>query len=235
LIKGHGGAAQAGISFFAARACEQQPALYEFRLQSYEDLLKLDLSTLAAGAEAFEGQRRSQPLFLVCTNGRRDPCCARLGTPFYVGLERIAADAVWQTTHMGGHRFAANALCFPHGLYYGRLQAGDAADLAASYRRGEILLGHYRGRACYSEPVQAAEYYLRRVTGALGVEDFVFESARESAPETWLAAFRSADGTAHQVKVRREFGGEEIFTSCRSEKLEPVVFYRFEGYFVGER
>src|SRR5262249_46855313 len=48
--------------------------------------------------------------YFVCTNGQRDLCCARFGLPVYSALRERVAGRVWQTTHLGGHRFAPNIL-----------------------------------------------------------------------------------------------------------------------------
>ena len=46
------------------------------------------------------------PLLLVCTHGRRDACCAQFGRPTAMALARRYGTAVWETTHVGGDRFA---------------------------------------------------------------------------------------------------------------------------------
>jgi hypothetical protein len=95
-------------------------------------------------------------LFLICTNGRHNVCCARLGTPLARALREELGDAVWETTHLGGDRYSANMVCLPDGLYYGDLAVTDGFAAATRYVRGEVWLKRYRGRlACprrtYSE------------------------------------------------------------------------------------
>ena len=58
---------------------------------------------------------------------------------------------VWECSHLGGDRFAANALVLPHGFYYGQVP-GDGADLVAAHSRGQVALPWLRGRAGVPPP-----------------------------------------------------------------------------------
>ena len=86
-------------------------------------------------------------------------------------LDAAFGDRVWESSHIGGDRFAGNLVCFPHGIYLGRLDPQAGVRAAAAYQRGSIDLDHYRGRSCYSFVVQAAEALLRRREGLTGVDD----------------------------------------------------------------
>src|SRR5205085_492850 len=99
---------------YVACADELQPRLYRVLLRSYNDLLDLDLSALAAGGGESEQYRVHEPLWLACTHGVHDKCCARRGLPVYAALAALPDETAWQCSHMGGDRFAANVLCFPH-------------------------------------------------------------------------------------------------------------------------
>ena len=226
FIKSRPGLLARGISFFVALACETKPRLYTFQLEKYADLLNLDLEALVSGEPHYEEQRRHQPLFVVCTNGRRDPCCARYGPPVYLkGLEE-AGDEVWQTTHVGGHRFAANLVCFPHALYYGRMRPGEVENVLRSYRQGEIDLSHYRGRACYPEVVQAADYLLRQETGRMGIDDFRLADTFQEGDGRWQVSFRSGEGAqTYRVQVQVEVTDILIQPSCNKPKTEPMIRY----------
>ena len=64
----------------------------------------------------------------MCTNARRDVCCAVRGRP--VALEAAAArpGQVWECSHTGGHRFAPTAVVLPHGQTWARLTPELAVD-----------------------------------------------------------------------------------------------------------
>jgi hypothetical protein len=82
-------------------------------------LTELDVKELSAGRPPAFGVPADEPVFLVCAHGRRNACCARLGAPLAQSLAAQYPGQVWETTHVGGHRFAANLVILPHGLYYG--------------------------------------------------------------------------------------------------------------------
>lgn len=111
-----------------------------------------------------------ESLFLVCTHGRHDACCAERGRPLWEALRHAAPDQTWQVSHIGGDRFAANVLVLPEGLYYGRLGPEDAATLVRAHRLGELDLEHLRGRSRWPFVVQAAEVFLRRELGLTGID-----------------------------------------------------------------
>jgi hypothetical protein len=177
---------------FAAYTGPHERRLVTFEVERTADLLTLDLRRLAADRFADFGTPVPGPLYLVCTHGKHDPCCATQGGPVARALEGFSDGAVWEATHVGGDRFAGNLVCFPHGVYYGRVPADRATAVASAYAAGLIDLDHYRGRSCYPPAVQAAEEHLRRRLGLVGVDDLTLRSHRR-------------DGRRHRV----EFDGPE--------------------------
>lgn len=124
-------------------------------------LAELDVATLAAGRPPGFGDGVDQRVVLVCTHGRRDVCCARLGRPIAVGLDRRLRGQVWETTHVGGHRFAPNVVTLPDGSYHGGITAADVDKVADAVAAGRAIPARLRGRAGMSAAVQAADYYAR--------------------------------------------------------------------------
>lgn len=226
MIKSGHGRMTSGISFFIVHSREAGPTIHEFTVQSYEDILDLDIQAVLDDDEQYRPNRREEPLYLICTNGKRDPCCAKFGMPVYAAMLAQAGDQVWQSSHVGGHRFAANLVCFPHGLYFGRLTPGKVKQVLDRYRQGEIHLDFYRGRACYPEEVQAAEYHLRRETGELGLDTFTFQEIEQQGENTWLVRFREVDsGRQHQTRILRELSNLELPQSCLKAETSPLVTY----------
>ncbi|MFB4295820.1 sucrase ferredoxin [Actinomadura sp. NTSP31] len=140
------------------------------------ELAGLDLAALAAGRSPGLGERLAEPVLLVCTHGRHNACCARTGAPLARSLARRFDRLVWETTHVGGDRFAANLVCLPHGLYYGDLDEAQAVAAIEGYLRGEVVLDRLRGRAGHPEPAQAAEHFVRAHTGNLELDTVTVES-----------------------------------------------------------
>jgi hypothetical protein len=118
----------------------------------------LDLEALAAGRPPLFGVPMNEPIFLVCTHARRNACCGRFGLPLAAGLSSLYPTQVWETSHVGGHKFAANLVLLPHGLYYGPVDAEGAVLAIEAYRSGGVALSRYRGRAGQAREEQAAEY-----------------------------------------------------------------------------
>ena len=124
-----------------------------------------DLEALAAGSESAI-TLPVDPLYLVCTHGRRDACCGRFGG----ALARTLAGRgypVWETSHVGGHRFAANLVILPHGLYYGPVSADRAAAAIDAYQQGLVIESRYRGRAGLPAAGQAAEHAELSAAGSI--------------------------------------------------------------------
>lgn len=166
-----------------------------------EELLDVDLAPLTDGRRAGFGRLRGRPLYLVCTNGRHDPCCAQLGRPVARALLRDGDDSVWECSHVGGDRFAGNLVCLPHGLYFGRLGPEDARRVVERYERGGVELDHYRGRAGETFVVQAAEYFLRREEGIVGVDDLVSNGHSHASAHVVVVRFNGRHGRRFEVRV----------------------------------
>jgi hypothetical protein len=178
---------------------------------------KLWRANVSAGALELDDEIRA-PLVLVCCHGRRDACCARLGTPVFEALHEHVADAsVWQTSHVGGHRFAANVLVLPAGILLGRVTAAAAAHVAAELLAGRIPLQHYRGRTLDSPEAQAAEAAVRTRLGLAAVDDVVVVSA--SAGHVRLAT-PTGDVEA-RVEVEE---GPPVVESCGKDPAPSVRF-----------
>lgn len=208
---------------FFLRADERDPYIAQLDLDKVDDLLDIDLSPLREGGEIGAARTRDEPLFLVCTHGRHDACCSIRGNQ----VSRIACaepgmDA-WECSHIGGDRFAANLVCFPHGLYYGRVGPDEVTRLMADFCNGTISLDHYRGRCCYPFPLQAAEYFVRRATGNLGLDEVTLVGSNRTT-DAATATF-DVNGTAVDVEVRIATGPDVYRLTCGSEEDRTIPRY----------
>jgi len=104
------------------------------------------------------------PFFVVCTNGKKDKCCAKFGFPVFKFFENILLPFCYESyecTHLGGDRFAANAVLMPFGIYYGRVGVEDVHEIIKQTAFGRVLYQNYRGRSRQSFFEQAVECHLR--------------------------------------------------------------------------
>jgi hypothetical protein len=107
-----------------------------------------------------------QHLALVCTHGRHDVCCALRGRPVAFALAAAAPHwDVWECSHLGGDRFAANVLLLPSGELFGSLDAASAVEAVRVYDEGRLLLDHHRGRVGRPMVEQAALHHAAVVLG----------------------------------------------------------------------
>ncbi|MBQ1026076.1 sucrase ferredoxin [Micromonospora sp. C95] len=200
--------------YAAVRAPGATPGWGRKAVDDITDLLSLDFSILAAGQLPPGFEPLAEPLYAVCANEAGDPCCGRSGSAVHAALRAQVGDRGRRTAHVGGHKFAANVVVFPHGHYYGRVDPPAAAAITSATEAGRIDLEHFRGRSTYTIPEQAADDVLRR-QGYLGVDEVTLtERAIEVGDRTYRNHFTTADGRRHTVTVRSEDQSPARLQSC---------------------
>lgn len=206
-----------------------------------DDLLRPDLDDVLAAAASGQlppwGARSTMPLLLVCTNAKRDVCCAIEGRPIAESLAADPAysDRVLEVSHLGGHRFSPTALLLPSGHAFGRLDQRVAREVLDAAVEGDLgPLAHHRGRTSLSQPAQAAEHAVRRAGGITDLD--ALDALRRVGDQVVPVGLRWAgddhgvadvevrhqDGRAWQVVVRR--------TTLRPERPESCGKLAAEGH-----
>lgn len=219
----------AARSLFVVVPGERDPALYRVPFGSDDELVALDLAAFARRDPAVEGLRTDRRLALVCTHGRHDPCCARYGLALYHALEDHPGVEVWQSSHVGGDRFAANLVCLPDGLYFGRVDPDAGRAILDAYGAGRVEPALYRGRCVYGRFVQAAECFIRREGAPAGARDLRLRSS-EGDRETRVVTFAGPDGALHAATVRRVRDGRAAHLTCWSTRPEPLFAFVLDAY-----
>lgn len=192
------------------------------RFNAPDELLDLDLAGAAAGIPPAGTAGHGDPVYLVCTNGARDRCCAEVGRPLAAALRARFGDAVWETTHVGGHRFAGNVVCLPDGTYYGRLDPDTGGAVLAAHRDGRLALDHLRGRAWLPAAAQAAEVGVRRARGLAAADAVAVETVEAAAGATRVLLRAGAQTVA--ATVRHHPTGRVRPVSCGGEPDDPGRF-----------
>lgn len=219
------------ISLFVVRCREREPFVVKFELEDYRRLMEIDFVEVAAENLSSGGSVMNEPLYLVCTHGRRDKCCAKFGFPLFKSLREEDEQTVWQSSHVGGDRFAANLVCFPHGLFYAHVSEESGKEIMKEYREGHIHTQKYRGRACYSHHVQAAEFFARTESGISRIDDLRRMDSARIDKESWqVRFFERTRESVHSVKVSRIISDFQNFITCHSTESQRVPQFRLVDY-----
>lgn len=183
------------------------------RYDDERELLGVPLDGTAGAASA-------TPIYLVCTHGRHDPCCALRGRPVAAALAAQRPEQTWECSHVGGDRFAANLVVLPHGLYYGQVGAAAALDVVRAYESGSVVPTWLRGRSSLAAPVQAAQHHARAILGERSLTALLPLDVEVRPGGRWrvLMAWRSG---AVDVEVRARLAAPALLT-CASGRPEPV-------------
>jgi len=178
-----------------------------------------DADLLTAPWDGSVGVRADRPVFLVCTHGGHDACCALRGRPLARALPAPGPADVWECSHLGGDRFAANVVVLPHGFYYGQVP-GDGGDLVRAHELGQVALPWLRGRAGVPPPAQAAQHAARGKLGLLGVDDLPVVNVQVLSPpgaevERWAVTLAGPDGPV-AAAVESRPSAEAVQLTCRA-------------------
>lgn len=216
LVRGDGTTSRPGTVALLLGVCElPRPALVRIDLASHDALLDLDVPGLVARLRAGEAITGAEvverPVVLVCTNGKRDRCCAKWGAAVHAAMAARGDVQCWQTTHLGGHRFAATLVWLPEGLCYGRVTADEVDALVSAGLRGELYRrDRFRGRTSLPACGQAAEpAWLARI-GSRSTRALVDVRCREDG----VAEITGADGRVDEVAMRLVQSSATAIPSC---------------------
>ncbi|MGW3030880.1 sucrase ferredoxin [Streptomyces sp. NPDC001178] len=191
---------------YAAHTAPGNAWLHSATVRDPRALLSLDFAALGRGAHrTFDSALGARPhaggpLALVCTNGKRDRCCALLGRPLAAELAASEGDGVWEVTHLGGHRFSPTLLVLPHGYAYGRAEAHAVREVLHGVREGRIVVEGCRGRSAWERPGQAAELAVRSAVREYAADALTVVRTDGAAPH-WQVTVAHADGRRWRVEV----------------------------------
>jgi hypothetical protein len=187
------------------------------------ELLDFDFAALGRGEhESFGSVYDGPPLALVCTNGKRDRCCAVLGRPLAAELAASGHGQVWEVTHLGGHRFSPTMLVLPYGYAYGRLDPGTAKEVLDATHKRRMMLPGCRGRSSWQRPGQAAELAVRELIGEEIADAIAVCPAVERGSGCWTMDVTHTDGRAWTVTVEQRWPGPPRPESCGAALGAPA-------------
>ncbi|MFC8195873.1 sucrase ferredoxin [Streptomyces sp. NPDC057298] len=192
-----------------------------------EKLLKLDFKELGRGLSGtfdatLDGSPHTgDPLALVCTNGKRDRCCALLGRPLAAELAASGVEGAWEVTHLGGHRFSPTLLVLPSGYAYGRAETHAVKEVLQGVRYGRVVTEGCRGSSAWERPGQAAELAVRAAVRENAVDAVRVIRTEGEAPH-WEVTVAHTDGRHWLVTVTEGPSSPPRAESCGSALGSPA-------------
>ncbi|RTR00819.1 sucrase ferredoxin [Halomonas nitroreducens] len=126
--------------------------------------LEAFLAAWQSGSPLTEWERGTvdRELVLCCTHGKKDKCCAKYGYQTYKQLAEVVAThalpfEVWESSHLGGCRFAASIILLAPVRKYGRITPEQALPFLQAEARGCRFLPGYRGDSRLTPAQQCAQ------------------------------------------------------------------------------
>ena len=202
---------------------DRDQQIYRFNLKAdYADLADVPLQSILDGRPDGAAMLMEEPIYLVCTNGKRDNCCSKFGLPIVKAFEEVGEENVWQCTHLGGHKFAAVVGVYPAGLYYQLFNPADVGPFRQAISQNQLPLKGLRGRTAYPGVAQAAEYFLRQHTKNNQADAYKLLNV-ENLVDHWQITFQNGV-TQHAVELTQTLSEPEL-SGC-SGKLKPAPRYQ---------
>lgn len=216
-----------------AGCLERDPWLLTGEIDNPAQLLALPWDLLfeddpdAATERLPELEETREPAMLICTNGKRDVCCAVRGRPIALGLAAKHPGLVWECSHTGGHRLAPTGIALPSGQTYARLTPELAEVALAGERRHEVPAelatpAHDRGRSCFRAPLQVAESFVRQHISETALTA-LSATGTQSADGVWRCEVTHTDGRTWSVRVTSE-DGPALKSSCAKAPVPSTVW-----------
>ena len=220
------------INFYYIKSVESEPKSYHFKLNNYKELLELDFLSLVEKGDINDSET-DEKIVLVCTHGAYDSCCGKYGNPVFSEIAKSGGLNVWKSTHVGAHRFSANIVFLPEGIYYGRVASDNIGEIVNCHLKGEIYLDNFRGRCYYSQPSQVSDYFLRKKIGKYGFYDLKWEFERDRDLYIAVEFGVKDEGLVYSVNSIVFNNALEFKTTCSDEtptKIHQFYFYSIIPY-----
>jgi hypothetical protein len=177
-----------------------------------------DLRALVEAIDADSVGWAEEPVILVCTHALHDSCCGVRGRPVAAALTESHGELVWESSHVGGHRFAGNVVLPLDGTYYGRLGSHDASDVVAAHLAGRVSPDHLRGFSWMPPAAQVVAVDALHRWGPASASAFTSAEAWPLANDRWQVELGGTDPLPDRVTADVEAGaGADARLSCRAD------------------
>lgn len=219
------------FSLFLIVSKENNIKLKEFVINEYKDLLDIDIVNMLRQLEKGDSFLEDNPIYLVCTNGKKDKCCSKFGIPIYKMFSNTVKKKVWQCTHIGGDRFAPNVVCFPSGIYYGQVETSEITEIVSYTSNDRIYLNKFRGRSCFGQNAQVGEFFIRRRNYLKTISDLIFFDEAIISEKIFKVRFINKSSSKIYETIFNAYPSKfRLFTTCNALKENNVTQYTELNY-----
>ena len=210
------------ITLYFAESTELNKNLYKRQIAAYEDILRLNFKNIHT-----DNYRSETPLLLICTHNSYDSCCGKQGFSLYKDVCDDNYFDVWQTSHLGGHRFAPNVLLLPEGLYYGRVDSSKYETIKNDFINNQLSIEILRGRSFHDKYIQAADHYLRISIGNSDFDSLNYISSGKLNEQAICVNFKyAASNSSYKVIIEELPAIMEICPGCNDRKMKTISQFR---------
>lgn len=172
----------------------------------------------------------NDPFFLVCTNGKKDKCCAKFGLPVFKFFESFNADIqVWECSHVGGDRFAANVVAMPYGIYYGHVAVEDVGHILVRTLLKKIYKNNYRGLSRRSFFEQSIECYVRNYLRNYDIDFDMHIHLVEHCDNYYKVEIETNAHSTFAMELIRETIAYPHLLTCSSKKNENIAKFTMKS------
>lgn len=187
----------------------------------------VDMSALLAADETVW---QNDPFFLVCTNGKKDKCCSKFGLPVYKFFESFNTDVpVWESSHVGGDRFAANVVAMPYGIYYGHVAVEDVGHILVRTLLKKIYKNNYRGLSRRSFFEQSIECYVRDHLRNYDIDFDIHIHLIEHLDDYYKVEIKAGAHSTFIMELTRETIAYPHLLTCTSTKPENIKKFHLKS------
>ena len=192
-------------------------------LDNITDVLRWDWPSIIKGELPAIGRRSADPVLFMCTNGKKDQCCAVHTRKIVDELRpnQELTGQIYEASHIGGHRFAPTGILLPFGIMVGRVNTESTQALLNDAWSGNINPEYMRGRTALPPFAQIAEIEIRKQFEITQIEALDVVVMRSGKPISASAFSSLSDNDKVQVRHidGRSWDVELIPTKTISRKM----------------
>lgn len=171
----------------------------------------------------------NDPFFLVCTNGKKDKCCSKFGLPVFKFFESFNTDVpVWESSHVGGDRFAANVIAMPYGIYYGHVAVEDVGHILVRTLLKKIYKNNYRGLSRRSFFEQSIECYIRDFLRNYDIDFDIHIHLIEHLDDSYKVEIKTINQSSFIMELVKEIIPYPHLLTCHAKKPENISKFKLK-------